>query len=174
MEGLGKEFDCKASVRPNGIKNLDRVFEKYYPSYQIPVDILGGKFVASSLLDMYKISREIPKYFDVVAFKDRCIYHQDNGYRDLQFIVNYQEHRCEIKIMHALIDEIDRYEHKLYEIKRSIERPKELDMTLFNPGVNPQKVLDTSQMIFLDALEEASKSLYRIAWQAILSEANDG
>lgn len=174
MEGLGKEFHCTASIRPNGIKNLDRVFEKYYPSYQIPVDILGGKLVVNSLRRMYEISRKLPEYFDIVAFKDRCIYHQDNGYRDLQFIVNYEDHLCEIKIMHVLIDNIDKYEHRLYEIRRSIEKPKETDLILFSPTSAPQKILDTSQKIFLDSVEEAGKTLYRRAWQSILEETNNG
>ncbi len=122
MSKLAKGLKCSHVCRPGtGIKNPDRILEKYSKSGVVPTDILGAKLIAPSLQQMYRLARQIPRHFTILQFKDRVIEPQRTGYRDLQFVIQFKTMPVELKICHQIFDEIDSVEHKVYEITRSFQ-----------------------------------------------------
>ncbi|MFC6619679.1 hypothetical protein [Deinococcus radiophilus] len=172
-----------AQVRPSGVKRLDRMVEKYLYSKRalvVPLDMLGAKVVVDSVWDMYDVASQVQSVFPVVGYRDRVVRPQSSGYRDLQFVVNAgteaQPHYAELKVMHRLIDELDGYEHKLYEIRRELqakETERQTEQQATSEELFGRALLSPIEQLVLDTLETASADLFDRAWQMIL-EAEHG
>ncbi|MFC6662798.1 hypothetical protein [Deinococcus multiflagellatus] len=121
----------------------------------MPLDILGGKYVFGQLAPLYAAAARVHEGFDVLAFQDRFLKPQASGYRDLQFVVSVQGHAAEIKFCHAAFDELDAYEHRLYEMRRVLERKAELSAI---------------ERIVLDTLIDASTLMYQQVWASVSAE----
>ena len=76
------------SCRPGtGVKDAHRILEKAakYKGTHVPSDMLGAKFVVTSLNEAYRIAAELPQHLDMIDFEDRFFKPQLSGYRDLKF-----------------------------------------------------------------------------------------
>lgn len=163
LQQHGKAQGLKVRKRPQKIKDARRSIEKMKDllkkglSYSIPTDLLAGTLIATNLEQVYTAAENVAKSFEVVSFKDRLLFPQKSGYRDLQLIVRFKDHLIEIKVVHLLFQQIDQYEHKIYEIQRSIE-------------AQFQEEFPTAERFVSQALEKASSEMYAEAWQAVLQE----
>lgn len=148
-------------TRPDKIKSVQRSFEKMVPKngtlQPIPLDLLGGKLIFTNLCSLYDAVSIIEDHFTIRCFKDRFIFRRPSGYRDLQFSIEFNGLLAEIKFMHKTIDEIDRYEHKVYEILRSIDAKG-------RTGLDPT----FAEGIVVAQLREATERMYNQAWKDIL------
>ncbi|ULH16667.1 hypothetical protein MF271_08870 [Deinococcus sp. KNUC1210] len=166
LERFGQTVGFPAQSRPGGVKSLDRIVEKYQGDNRLlPLDMLAGKVVVPTLQALYNVAAQVGEAFEVVAYRDRLLRPQKSGYRDLHFIVNVSGHYAELKIMHQFFDSVDGYEHRLYEIRRSLEiraQPVSLD----GPEVYP--VLESVEPLVLDTLEDTSRELFEKAWLMVL------
>lgn len=152
---FGTLSGARATPRPNGIKSWARTEEKGNLFGLVPLDILGGKYVFGQLAPLYAAAARVHESFDVLAFQDRFLKPQASGYRDLQFVVSVQGHAAEIKFCHAAFDELDAYEHRLYEMRRVLERKAELSAI---------------ERIVLDTLIDASTLMYQQVWASVSAE----
>lgn len=163
LEEYGKKHKVKVRQRPMQFKDPRRTIEKMKDalkkrlSYSIPTDLLAGTLITDNLERIYAAAEETTNSFEVVSFKDRMIRPKKSGYRDLQLIIRFQDHLIEVKIVHILFQQVDQYEHKIYEIQRSME-------------AQFQKEFPTAERFVSEALEKASYEMYHEAWQAVLQE----
>ena len=164
VAAFGNHHGVEATSRPGGVKKLERMVEKYRNSLQLPVDLLGAKVVVDSLWGLYDVASKIPQLFPVVAYRDRVVFNQ-KGYRDLQFVVDVGGHYAEVKVMHRLIDKLDSYEHRIYEIRRSLEAKQNIPV----PGTQDPVVLDPIEQLVLDKLRATSADLFNDAWKMVLA-----
>ena len=173
IEAFGQAVGFPALSRPGGIKSLDRIVEKYQGTDRsLPLDMLAGKVVVPNMPDLYRVAAQVGGPFEVVAYRDRVLRPQSSGYRDLHFIVNINNHYAELKIMHTFFDRVDGFEHRLYEIRRSLELRTQ-PVSLGGPEVYP--VLASVEPLVLDTLEDTSRELFTKAWQMVLGrEAGEG
>ena len=166
VEAFGVQVGFPAFSRPGNVKSLDRTVEKYQGADRVlPLDMLAGKVVVPSLRDLYCVALQMGSAFEVVAYRDRVLRPQKSGYRDLHFVVNIHGHYAELKIMHAFFDQVDAYEHRLYEIRRGLEVQAQ-PVSLGGPAVYP--VLASVEPLVLDTLEDTSKTLFGKTWQMVL------
>lgn len=173
-------------TRPNGVKSLERIVEKYLYSNRalfVPLDMLAGKLLVGSLWDMYDVASRVAAVFPVVGYRDRVMRPQAGGYRDLQFVVDVGGHYAELKVMHRLIDELDGFEHRLYEIRRGL-RAREKEVNTLHPsgwgeggwGDTPWGggALTSIERLVLDTLEETSADLFKKAWGLVMAAEQTG
>uniref|UniRef100_UPI00286DDA60 hypothetical protein n=1 Tax=Deinococcus sp. TaxID=47478 RepID=UPI00286DDA60 len=81
-------------------------------------------------------------------------------------------HYAELKVMHTFFDQVDAYEHRLYEIRRGLELRAQ-PVNLSGPDVYP--VLASVEPLMLDTLEDTSRELFGKTWRMVLGrEAGDG
>ena len=166
VEAFGVQVGFPAFSRPGNVKSLDRTVEKYQGADRVlPLDMLAGKVVVPSLRDLYCVALQMGSAFEVVAYRDRVLRPQKSGYRDLHFVVNIHGHYAELKVMHAFFDQVDAYEHRLYEIRRGLEVQAQ-PVSLGGPAVYP--VLASVEPLVLDTLEDTSKTLFGKTWQMVL------
>ncbi|MBZ9715405.1 hypothetical protein [Deinococcus multiflagellatus] len=152
---FGTLSGARATPRPEGIKSWSRTEEKGSLFGLVPLDILGGKYVFDQLAPLYAAAARIGEGFEVLAFQDRFLRPQSSGYRDLQFVVSVEGHAAEVKFCHAAFDELDAYEHRLYEMRRVLERKAELSPI---------------ERIVLDTLIDASTLMYQQVWASVSAE----
>jgi len=173
VEDFGVLVGFPAQSRPGNVKSLDRIVEKYQGTDRVlPLDMLAGKVVVPTLQDLYRVAARVGEAFEVVAYRDRVLHPQKSGYRDLHFIVNTSGHYSELKIMHAFFDQVDAYEHRLYELRRGLELRAQ-PVNLSGPDVYP--VLASVEPLMLDTLEDTSRELFGKTWRMVLGrEAGDG
>ena len=150
--------------RPGGVKSLDRLVEKYSLTEELPLDLLAGKVVAGSLHDLYRLAGLAVKHFDVRGFRDRVVRPRASGYRDLQFIIQVEGQLAEFKVIHAVFDELDSYEHRLYEMRRSLEAKAHAVLAPTSPSLSAIEVL------VLDNLISVSAHLFQQAWNLVLRQ----
>jgi ppGpp synthetase/RelA/SpoT-type nucleotidyltranferase len=160
---IAKTLQCKTwSCRPgNGVKDAHRILEKAAKfGVGVPRDILGAKFVVQRLSDAYETAALFAHWnlFHPVFFEDRFLNPQPSGYRDLKFEVRFHGLIVEVKICHALMDEADSIEHKIYEIVRVLQQRNRHTRTRLNP----------SELIVLEELDATSKKLYATTWERVL------
>ena len=166
VEAFGVQVGFPAFSRPGNVKSLDRTVEKYQGADRVlPLDMLAGKVVVPSLSDLYGAALLVGSAFEVVAYRDRMRRPQKSGYRDLHFVLNIHGHYAELKIMHAFFDQVDAYEHRLYEIRRGLEAQAQ-PVSLGGPEV--YSVLASVEPLVLDTLEDTSKTLFGKTWQMVL------
>jgi hypothetical protein len=147
-----------AQMRPNGIKSLERSVEKIYGTKLMPLDLLAGKVIFENLMDLYHAAEQMEHGFVVVAFRDRFAEPQRSGYRDLQFIVELEGGlRAELKIMLHELDSLDVFEHRIYEIVRTLHNLRQ--------GKVPLTVVETT---VLEVLSQSSKTMYSRVWKHCL------
>jgi hypothetical protein len=179
-----------SQTRPNGVKSLERIVEKYLYSQnalQVPLDMLAGKIVVTSLWNLYDVALHVAQVFPVVGYRDRVVRPQASGYRDLQFILNVDGHYAELKVMHRFIDELDAYEHRLYEIRRSLKaRALEVEtgvvqtlVSLEPAPVTEAAALSTDSLspierLVLDTLDSTSADLFKHAWTLVMAAEQPG
>lgn len=165
----GRPEGVAATVRPGEVKRLERVVEKYTTSLALPLDLLGAKVVVDSLDKLYEVADSVNAQFDVVAYKDRVLAPQKSGYRDVQFIVSVpglgHPHYAELKIMHTLYDQLDVYEHRLYEIRRGLEARSKDQLRELQTG--EKIILTTVEQIVLEEFDQTSRTLFRRIWEEI-------
>ena len=133
---------------------------------------MAAKVVVGSLNKLYEVADSVAAHFDVVAYKDRVLVPQKSGYRDVQFIVAVagagQPHYAELKVMHTMYDELDVYEHRLYEIRRGLEaRGRD---QLRERRAEEEIILTTVEQIVLEEFDQTSRNLFDRIWQEILSQ----
>ncbi|MGY2896987.1 hypothetical protein [Deinococcus sp. UYEF24] len=173
VEAFGVLVGFPAQSRPGNVKSLDRTVEKYQGTDRVlPLDMLAGKVVVPNLQALYDVAARVGEAFEVVAYRDRVLRPQKSGYRDLHFIVNISGHYAELKVMHTFFDQVDAYEHRLYEIRRALELRAQ-PVTLTGPDVYP--VLASVEPLMLDTLEDTSRELFGKTWRMVLGrEAGEG
>lgn len=162
LSHFGQITGAQASNRPGGIKSLERLVEKYSLTEELPLDVLAGKAVASSLREMYRLAALVPQQFAVRGLRDRLVRPRASGYRDLQFIVDIQGQLAEFKIVHTLFDELDAYEHRLYEMRRSLEARTGSAVPTGAP------TLSVIEALVLDKLIDVSADLFQQTWKLVL------
>ncbi|GGR09961.1 hypothetical protein [Deinococcus ruber] len=156
VEEFARSEDVRFRHRPDGVKSLDRVVEKMkLNTALIPIDLLGATVVCISLRDMYRVAERVAEVFDVVGFRDRMVFPVRSGYRDLQFSIRFGSHVAELKVVHELFADLDRYEHRMYEVQRAITAE-------FAGRELPQVENWVTQ-----ALNDASTTLYGKAWARV-------
>ena len=180
VEGFGTRLHVEATTRPGNVKSLERIVEKYTTSLILPLDLLGAKIIVNSLGKLYEVADSVAGHFDVVAYKDRILSPQKSGYRDVQFIVAVrgqgQPHYAELKIMHVLYDELDAYEHRLYEIRRGLEaRQRERRATLSaDIQRGPQRfgadLLTPVERLVYTQLNASSQELFAETWALVQAQ----
>ena len=153
------------SCRPgSGVKDAHRILEKAAKfGVGVPRDLLGAKFVVSSLRSAYELANaliEQQTLLEFVGFNDRFVDPQPSGYRDLQFEALFKGLVVEIKICHALMDEVDDIEHKIYEIVRALQTRGDR--------------LTSSERMVLEQLTKTFKRLYTDAWNEIPRQERSG
>lgn len=154
VQGFAQLTDGVAQMRPNGIKSLERCVEKIYGTQLIPMDLLAGKIIFENLTDLYHAAQQIEHRFMVVAFRDRFAEPQRSGYRDLQFIVELEGGLCaELKIMLRELDSLDAFEHRIYEVVRTLHNLRQ--------GKVPLTVVEAT---VLEVLSQSSKTMYSRIW----------
>ena len=177
VEAFGLRFHVEATCRPGGVKKLERMVEKYRNSLQLPLDLLGAKVVVDSLWELYDMASKISELFPVVAYRDRVVFDQ-KGYRDLQFVVDVGGHYAEVKVIHRLVDELDVYEHRIYEVRRSLEA--KIKNLVYEGGWgespwgeapygDPPPTLTLIEQLVLDKLRATSADLFNDAWKMVLA-----
>ncbi|WP_158680022.1 hypothetical protein [Deinococcus sp. NW-56] len=152
---LGTRLNCPAFPRPGGVKSRARLEEKTRLFGFPPLDILAGKIVFTALADIYASAEQVSDTFTVVGFRDRFLEPRSSGYRDMQFIVDLGHHLAEVKLALAAFDELDSYEHRLYEMRRTLE-------------VLPQ--LSAVQTVVLETLDDASTLMFSRVWNSLVTE----
>lgn len=182
---FGARQGVQANTRPGDVKRLERIVEKYSVSLELPLDLLGGKVVVGSLRQLYEVAFAVPEHFEVVGYCDRTLVPQRSGYRDLQFVVavgsgGEQPHYAELKVLHTLFDQMDGFEHHLYEIRRSLEA-KERDK-LREPqasqgwGEEPwganfgSPILSPVEQMVLEELRQSSRTLFKRTWALVQAQ----
>lgn len=156
----------RCRVRPGDLKNANRAIEKMTPpededeELTLPVDLLGGTLICSTLSEMYEVAARLREDFEVVSFRDRMIRPIATGYRDLQISVSLDGHVAEVKILHELMAQVDAYEHKVYEIQRGIEAQKRAKMPF-------------AENVVTKSLYMASRRIYSNTWGEILTREGD-
>lgn len=113
----------------------------------IPADLLGGTVVAVTVRQMYTLAEGLGATFTVVSFRDRMVDRLPSGYGDLQLLVDLGGHLVELKVVHQLFHDVDRYEHRVYELVRSLE------------ATHPDE-LPRAERFVVEALIEASRHMY--------------
>jgi hypothetical protein len=142
--------------RPNKIKSRERALKKYLASEVVPTDFLAAKLITPNLKAMYQTAKQLPEHCTALYFEDRLVNPQSSGYADLQFHVRFKNQIAEIKITHWRIDQIDKYEHRLYEVVREFASD------------HAQDVLTKAEKILVDGLKELSPKVYAAVWAQIL------
>lgn len=182
VEAFGARLNVSATTRPGDVKRLERIVEKYTTSLALPLDLLGAKVVVNSLSKLYEVADSVDGHFEVVAYKDRILSPQKSGYRDVQFIVSgagkagteETPHYAELKIMHASFDEMDAYEHRLYEIRRGLEASEKERLSRVTPAHAQVRVradmLTLIERLVYNQLSDSSKALYAGTWALALEQ----
>lgn len=180
VETFGARLHVEATTRPGEVKGLERVVEKYTTSLALPLDLLGAKVVVGSLSKLYEVADSVAEHFEVVAYKDRVLSPQKSGYRDLQFVVAVAgtgaPHYAELKIMHAMYDELDAYEHRLYEIRRGLEAKQKERLTALTTDSTRSgaDMLSAVERVVYTQLGESSQALFAEIWVLIQAQERDG
>jgi hypothetical protein len=163
VRAFAQSVGCEAHLRPNGIKSSDRSFEKVYESHRTPLDLLAGKIIFENLPDLYRAAQQIEQGlagFEVAAFRDRFVKCQKSGYRDIQFSVKVEGDLLgELKFVLRDLDALDAFEHKIYEIIRTLE-------------AHPQgrSAWTFVQSTVYKILTESSQSMYSLVWKHCLEK----
>jgi WD40 repeat protein len=157
LQQFGKAHGARVRIRPgSGIKDANRSVEKLLNKPGgLPTDLLGGTLIVDSMARMYELAERLEEAFEVVGFRDRMIYRVRSQYGDLQFSVMLEGHLAEVKVVHDLFQQIDRYEHRVYEIQRSLDA----EFT--------DEDLPLAERFVGDALAMASRQMYTAAWEWI-------
>ena len=163
LTGLQGLAHGRCESRPTGVKSLERMVEKYLLHDLVPVDILACKCVQPTLRDVYSAAAAVERTFQVVAFKDRFVEPQGTtGYRDLQFVVDAGGgHLAEVKVVHEILDALDEFEHKLYEIHRA-------PPVNSSPGTRDDLREELATLVN-EGIVKLSRELYNEAWRRVLS-----
>jgi hypothetical protein len=157
LQKFGEAHNVAVRFRPSTVKDANRSIEKMRTKPTvIPADLLAGTVIAANLAEMYSLTVALHSSFRVVSFRDRMMERLPSGYGDLQCLVDLGGHLAELKIVHRLFQDIDRHEHRLYEILRSLE------------AAFPDK-LPLGERIVVEALSQASRQMYTEAWKAIMA-----
>jgi hypothetical protein len=159
LEEFGKSHGVAVRGRPSQLKDGNRLLEKAAFIQKIPLDILGGTIICNTLVNMYSIMNYINHTFKIVSFRDRLIKPVSSGYRDIQLIIEYKSHLIELKIAHRWFQEIDKYEHKTYEIQRSIEA-----------RFKGSEVIPWAETFVKQELSLASQRMYTSVWSLIFDQ----
>jgi len=158
LQQLTRHAETTHQQRPGGIKSLERYVEKYLEYDLVPLDVLAAKLVFPTLGAVYAGAGHLGQVFSVVAFRDRFLKPRSSGYRDLQFVVDLGGHLAEVKLCHQLFDDLDVYEHKLFETRRSLQaRP----------------ALSEIETLVLDKLDGVSAQLFQEVWERALQREVD-
>jgi len=152
-----------SSLRPGGLKSLERSLTKAEQRGTIPTDLLAGKVVMGTMRGVYGCARLLEGHFKVVGFLDRFVSPMRSGYRDLQFVVALEDHHfgqvhshmAEVKIVHQDFDVLDRHEHRIYELNREL--------------AGESGSFGRIETMFLDELRSLSQTVYSKLWAHILT-----
>lgn len=152
-----ERLNVQSRLRPGDVKDANRTIEKMSGGRRdVPLDLLGGTLICSSLTQAYAVAEDVTATFTVVSFRDRHVVPVPSGYRDLQFSVKLEgEHIAELKILHRMLADLDQYEHRIFEVQRSIEA-RHRDEMPFIEG------------LVVKSLTTASNTMYTQAWKRIL------
>ncbi len=151
-----------SSLRPGGLKSLERSLIKAEQRGTIPTDLLAGKVVMATMRGVYQCAGLLEGHFEVVGFLDRFVFPMRSGYRDLQFMLTLEDHHfgqvhshiAEVKIVHQDFDVLDRHEHRIYEINREL--------------AGESGSFGRIETMFLDELRSLSQTVYSKLWAHIL------
>lgn len=155
LQRLSEQTGTAHQQRPGGVKGLERYVEKYLEYDVVPLDILAAKLVFPTLLAVYQAAEQLGAVFTVVAFRDRFLNPRKSGYRDLQVVIDLGGHLAEVKLCHHLFDDLDIHEHKLFEMRRTLE------------ARSPLSKIET---LVLDKLDDVSAHLFQEVWERALRE----
>lgn len=139
---------------------MDKIKADYEGDASSLVDLAGAKVEFQKLTDLYAALDRLIKEpgVQIVRFKDRFQKPQDSGYRDVQLCLRLSNgHIGEFRLHLAAMDEINEWEHALYEVRRDIDalaaeagREKTVDERALRDGL-----LREVQRVFDAALESA-------------------
>ena len=155
LQRLSEQTGTAHQQRPGGVKGLERYVEKYLEYDVVPLDILAAKLVFPTLLAVYRAAEQLGAVFSVVAFRDRFLKPRRSGYRDLQVVIDLGGHLAEVKLCHHLFDDLDVHEHKLFELRCTLE------------ARSPLSEIET---LVPDKLDGVSAQLFNEVWVRALRE----
>jgi WD40 repeat protein len=159
LAALAQACNAEWKARTNaGIKDANRSIEKMQKQNKprrLPTDLLAGTLVVPTVAQMYDVAEQVEQHFKVVSFLDRMIYRTKSHYGDLQFLISLDGHLAEVKIQHQLFHNIDGYEHRLYEIQRSMD------------ALYQDADLPLAEDIVGKTLAMSSRHMYNKAWRWI-------
>jgi len=159
LQQLSERTGTSHQQRPGGVKGLERYVEKYLEYDVVPLDILAAKLVFPTLMAVYQAAEHLGTVFTVVAFRDRFLKPRKSGYRDLQVVIDLGGHLAEVKLCHQLFDDLDIHEHKLFEMRRTLEASSSLSEI---------------ETLVLDKLDDVSAQLFQEVWErALRKEVED-
>ena len=167
------------TLLPPRLKTFKRSEEKYFSSREgnsIPLDLIACKLILPSLLQVYQVAIAATEEFCVIFYKDRFVYPQVNGYRDIQLILKFEGLCIEFKINHALMEAADLGEHSAYEQRRTSQSIDDLEgwgeSPFGAPWGDPELTLD--ELREKTSLDEVGRVNFSFCWKEIIESESKG
>ena len=165
---FGAIHKLRTACRPgNGVKSAERILEKAATEVEVivPTDILGAKVIVATLSEAYVVAELIENTFEVCSFEDRFDKPEKSGYRDLKFCLELPgkpRHVAELKIVLESFDHFNATEHRLYEIRRTIDEQSR------------SRKITRHELAVKNGLVDLSKRLYSELWKQALEQEGGG
>jgi hypothetical protein len=151
-------------------KDRGRAWQKiseYGGDVSLLTDLVGASIQFETLDDLYSALERINNdpSVTIVSYDDRFQNPEPSGYRDVQLNVRLSDgHVAEFRLHLAALDEVARWEHSLYEVRRDI---RALARTEGRP------MTQTEEAIYVRILQ-MQQELFWTALQSAMPEGGDG
>jgi hypothetical protein len=151
-------------------KDRGRAWQKisdYGGDVSLLTDLVGASIQFETLDDLYSALERINNdpSVTIVSYDDRFLNPEPSGYRDVQLNVRLRDgHVAEFRLHLAALDEVARWEHSLYEVRRDIR-------ALARAGGRP--MTQTEEAIYVRILQ-MQQELFWTALQSAMPEGGDG
>jgi hypothetical protein len=144
-------------------KDRGRAWQKmrrYGGDVSLLTDLVGASIQFETLDDLYGALERINSdpAVDIVRFEDRFLAPEAGGYRDVQMRVRLRDgHIAELRLHLAALDEVARWEHAIFEVRRDIDALAEAEGRPVTPMEYAIRVriLQTQQELFWAAMRSA-------------------
>jgi hypothetical protein len=136
--------------------------DEYGGDVSLLTDLVGAFIQFETLDDLYSALERINNdpSVSIVFYDDRFLNPEPSGYRDVQLNVRLRDgHVAEFRLHLAALDEVARWEHSLYEVRRDIRglaRAEGRSMTVTEEAIYV-RILQMQQDLFWTALQSAMR-----------------
>ncbi|WBB77356.1 toxin glutamine deamidase domain-containing protein [Micromonospora sp. WMMD882] len=163
-EGERKVGEADWRREPKDRQRAEDKIAKYGGEVSRLLDLAAAKIEFSSLGDVYRALaalREEPEV-EIIHLRDRFRNPQDSGYRDIQLQLQMSNgHIAEFRLHLAALDEVAKWEHALYEVRRDLDavaREATRELSVAERAVR-DSILRREQGLFWQALSDASRGV---------------